>query len=58
MGLLLIFIGFLFTLNPMLSILDIIPDFIGYGLIFLGVNKLGMISPEMLDSAGYFNCWI
>ena len=54
MGLLLIFIGFLFTLNPMLAILDILPDFIGYGLIFLGVNKLGMISPEMLDSTGYF----
>ena len=54
MGLLLIFIGFIFTLNPMLALIDIIPDFIGYGLIFLGVNKLGMISPEITDATGYF----
>ena len=54
MGILLIFIGFLFTLNPMLALIDILPDFIGYALIFLGVNKLGMISPEITDSTGYF----
>ena len=54
MGLTLIFIGLLFTLNPMLALLDIIPDFIGYALIFIGVNKLGMISPEVLDSVNYF----
>lgn len=54
MGILLIFIGFLFTLNPMVALVDIFPDFIGYALIFSGVNKLGMISPEITDSAGYF----
>lgn len=54
MGILLIFIGFLFTLNPMVALVDVIPDFIGYALIFLGVNKLGMISPEVTDSVNYF----
>jgi len=54
MGLTLIFVGFIFTLNPMLALIDILPDFIGYALIFLGVNKLGMISPEITDSASYF----
>ena len=54
MGILIIFIGFIFTLNPMLALIDVLPDFIGYALIFLGVNKLGMISPEITDSVGYF----
>lgn len=54
MGLLLIFVGFIFTLNPMLALVDILPDFIGFALIFLGVNKLGMISPEITDSVNYF----
>ena len=54
MGISFIFIGFLFTLNPMLGLLDVLPDFIGYGLIFAGISRLSMISPEMNDSLGYF----
>lgn len=54
MGLFLIFVGFLFTLNPMLGLLDILPDFIGYLLIFAGIVKLSMISVELNDALGYF----
>lgn len=53
MGLLLVFIGFLFTLNPVVGLLDVLPDFIGFTLIFIGLNKLSMISPELKDALGY-----
>lgn len=38
----------------MIALLDIFPDMIGYAMIFIGVNKLGMISPEVLDTVNHF----
>lgn len=53
MGLLLVFIGFLFTLNPVIGLLDILPDAIGFLLIFIGINRLSMISAELNDALSY-----
>ena len=53
MGLRLIFIGFLFMLNPMLGVLDILPDFIGGILILLGLRRLSYVSPELNEAFGY-----
>ncbi len=54
MSLTLITLGILFLCNPMIAILDIIPDFIGYALIMLGLNRLSAISPELDDARPYF----
>ncbi len=54
MSLTLITIGIFFLCNPMIAILDVLPDFIGYALIMLGLNRLSAISPELDDSRPYF----
>ncbi len=54
MELTLIIAGLVFLCNPMIAILDILPDFIGIGLILLGLNRLSAISPKLDDSRPYF----
>ena len=49
----LIFIGLLFTLNPMLGLVDFLPDFIGLILVYLGTERLCSVSPELEDAAKY-----
>lgn len=43
----LIAVGLLFLMNPLVAVMDIFPDFIGCILIFLGVNRLRVASPEL-----------
>lgn len=50
MGTGLIFIGFLFLINPELITLDIFPDFIGFFLIARGLSKLALLE-ERIASA-------
>ncbi len=54
MSLTLIISGMFFLCNPMIAIFDIFPDFIGYALIMLGLNRLSAISPELDDARPYF----
>mgnify|MGYP007112776285 CR=1 FL=1 len=39
--------GFLFLLNPVLGLLDLLPDFIGYTLIILGIRDASYIVEEL-----------
>ena len=50
MGTGLIFIGFLFLINPELITLDVFPDFIGFFLIARGLSKLALLE-ERIASA-------
>ncbi len=54
MSLTLIISGIICLCNPMIALFDIIPDFIGYALILLGLNRLSAISPELDDARPYF----
>ena len=47
MGTGLIFIGFLFLINPDLITLDIVPDFIGYYLISRGLSRLALLEERI-----------
>lgn len=50
MSFVLIIIGFLFLFNPNFSIIDIVPDFIGFFMIALGLTKMSRLS-ENVDSS-------
>ncbi len=50
----LIIVGMAFMLNPMLAIVDILPDFIGCALILIGLYRISSISPELNDARPYF----
>lgn len=54
MDMMLIIIGMGFLLNPMIAVLDILPDFIGCALILIGLNRISSISPELDDARPYF----
>ena len=54
MGFTLIIVGITFFLNPIISLIDIFPDFIGCALILLGLGKLSSISPELDSARPYF----
>jgi len=43
----LIFVGFLFLINPDFITLDIIPDFIGYILIACGLSRLSLLEERI-----------
>lgn len=45
-----IFTGFIFLFNPNINILDIMPDFIGYALIIIGLYRLRDLAPAIADS--------
>ncbi len=47
MGIGLIFIGFLFLINPELITLDVIPDFIGYFLIARGLSRVALLEERL-----------
>jgi len=47
MGIGFILIGVLFLFNPMINLLDILPDFIGYFFILLGIYKIADITGKM-----------
>ena len=47
MGIGCIIIGMIFLFNPMLSLLDVLPDFIGYLFIFIGIYKLADMTNKM-----------
>ncbi len=46
----LITVGLLFLMNPLIGILDILPDFLGCLIILLGINRLRAVSPELDDT--------
>ncbi len=50
MSFVLIIIGFMFLFNPNFSIIDIVPDFIGFFMIFFGLTKMSRLS-ENADSS-------
>ncbi|MCL2517480.1 MAG: hypothetical protein FWF15_02840 [Oscillospiraceae bacterium] len=47
MGIGFIIIGLVFLLNPMISVLDVFPDFIGYLFIFYGIYKIADLASEL-----------
>lgn len=49
-----IFAGFIFLFNPNVNIIDIMPDFIGYGLILYGMYRLRDLAPAIADSRRTF----
>ena len=46
----LITVGLIFLMNPLIAIIDILPDFIGCIIILLGINRLRAVSPELDDT--------
>ncbi len=54
MELKLIILGIFFMLNPMISVLDILPDFIGCIPIFYALTRLSSVSPELDTARPYF----
>ncbi len=46
----LITVGLLFLMNPLIAIVDILPDFIGCIIMLLGINRLRAVSPELDDT--------
>ena len=45
----LIFVGLLFFCNPTFSAIDVLPDFIGCALLFLGLFRLSRVYPPFAD---------
>lgn len=54
MGFSLIIIGLLFMIGPDISMIDILPDFIGYILILKGISMISKINSDFEASAKYF----
>ena len=50
MGIGLIIAGFIFLINPNINIVDLLPDFIGYILIWRGLYKLGDIDDRLMSA--------
>lgn len=42
-----IFLGFVFFFNPTIAVIDVLPDFIGCIIIWLGLSRLSLIHPNM-----------
>ncbi len=51
---LLLALGFIFTVNPNVSIIDVLPDFIGYIIICTALGKLSMLSETIADAKRAF----
>ena len=47
MNLKLFFIGLLFLANPNINIIDIIPDFIGLGIVWFSITKISDLSSDI-----------
>lgn len=47
-------VGVFFFFNPMLSLLDLLPDFIGCALIIYALNRLSPVSSELENACTYF----
>lgn len=54
MELKLIIVGLAFMLNPMISVLDVLPDFIGAVIVFYALTRLSSVSPELDTARPYF----
>ncbi len=54
MELKLIIVGIAFMLNPMISVLDVLPDFIGCVTVFYALTRLSSVSPELDTARPYF----
>ncbi len=55
MGFGLIIAGFVFLVNPSFNVIDVLPDFIGFFLIFRGLTRLAQIDPDLDDSRTVFS---
>lgn len=53
MSFVLIIIGFLFLFNPNFNIIDIVPDFIGFFFIALGLTEMSRLSENVASSRKY-----
>ncbi len=47
-------LGFIFVINPNVSIIDPLPDFFGYIIISIALNKLSLLSETMADAKKAF----
>lgn len=54
MSFLAVAVGLCFFFNPNLSVLDLLPDFIGCALVFLGLTRVARINPVMQEARGKF----
>ncbi len=49
-----VFLGLLFFTNPYFSVVDVLPDFIGCALIFLGLSRVAQINRQMSEARAAF----
>lgn len=54
MGLGLVIAAFFFLFNPYLSVVDVIPDFIGYALLCIGISQLADMNYHFEEALRYF----
>lgn len=54
-GIRMIILGFVFLFNPEIAVIDILPDFIGYALICLGITNLSDIYYQFADAKKAFS---
>ncbi|MBR7032023.1 MAG: hypothetical protein IKI03_00140 [Clostridia bacterium] len=55
MGFGLIIAGLLFLVNPCYNVIDVLPDFIGFFLIFRGLSRMAPLDPSLEDSRSLFS---
>ena len=58
MGLLYVALSALFLFKPTVALIDVLPDVVGYLLLFVGVARLSDLSERILDAAGRFRIMI
>ena len=54
MGMAVLFVAFLFFSNPNISIIDLLPDFIGYILLCIGLSKVADLSDSIASALSTF----
>ncbi len=54
MGFTYLLVGFLFLINPVVHVMDILPDFVGYLLIFAGLGKTALFVDHLAESRRHF----
>ena len=55
MGFGLIIAGLIFLVNPCYNVIDILPDFVGFFLIFRGLSKMAPLDSDLDDSRTVFS---
>ncbi len=54
MGFTYLLVGFLFLINPVIHVMDLLPDFVGYILIFAGLGKTALFVDHLAEARRQF----